>query len=89
MIYRDLRHPTRPVRAKEPNRASTQAGKLSAIGGIVSFGKGSHSLSLQKLNYIYKESCGRSKEDDPSRRISLDEVARGGMLLITLGTGDG
>jgi hypothetical protein len=40
------------------------------------FVKGSHRLSLQKLNYIYKDSCGRSKEDDPSRRISLDEVAR-------------
>jgi hypothetical protein len=44
--------------------------------GPFAFVKGSHRLSLQHLYNVYKDSCRRSKEDDPSRRVSPDEVAR-------------
>jgi len=43
--------------------------------GPLTFNKGSHKLTPKRLSYIYKDSCGHNADDDPSRRVTAEEIA--------------
>jgi hypothetical protein len=43
--------------------------------GPLTFIKGSHKLTPRRLQYIYQDSCTRTEESDPSRRVTADEMA--------------
>jgi hypothetical protein len=50
--------------------------------GPLTFSKGSHKLTARRLAYIYKDSCTRSKDDDPSRRVTTAELGEIGEPMV-------
>jgi hypothetical protein len=43
--------------------------------GPLTVNKGTHKLTARRLGYIYRDSCTRTKEADPSRRVTDKEMA--------------
>jgi hypothetical protein len=55
---------------------------VSIQNGPLTFSKGSHKLTPRRLGYIYKDSCMRTQEDDPSRRVTAEELAEIGDPMV-------
>ena len=50
--------------------------------GPLTFNKGSHKLTAKRLRHIYRDSCKRTEEDDPSRRVTAEEMAEIGDPMV-------
>jgi hypothetical protein len=49
---------------------------VSMEDGPLFYIKGSHKVTPRQLFYIYKHSCTRRQDDDPSRRVTAEELAK-------------
>jgi hypothetical protein len=50
--------------------------------GPLTFNKGSHKLTPKRLSYIYRDSREHKADDDPSRRVTAEEIAEIGAPTV-------
>jgi hypothetical protein len=50
--------------------------------GPLTFNKGTHKLTPRRLGHIYRDSCIRTSDADPSRRVTAEEMAEIGEPMV-------